>query len=64
MSVAFEQWIDVGEYLRLKHARRVETISRLLVGAGALVYATGFLIVIVFMGRMGVRDFGDLFRMK
>ena len=52
------------EYARLKHANRVESIAKLTVAVGAVIYASGFLIVFTFLERLGIRDAGDLFKAK
>ena len=52
------------EYARLKHANRVESLAKLSVAVGAVIYASGFLIVFTFLERLGIRDFGNLFKAK
>jgi len=64
MSAGSQPGLDLADYQGLRYAKRLETISRLVVAIGALIYATGFLVVITFLGKMGIRDFGDIFRAK
>lgn len=41
-----------------------DILSKLFVTVVAVLYATGFLIVSTFLGRMGIRDLGDALKAK